>query len=166
MSDLYSEQLVTKRATGADAAKKILLMALTVLSIVLLLFVPVLIFVPVLMIVLDVFLLKRINVEYEYLYVNGELDIDKIMGKEKRKQQLSMNMDSLEIMAPKGSHELDPFRNRQMKTMNFTSCEPDARVYEMVVKKDNGQLRVYFEPNDAIVEAMYMTAPRKVKKAE
>lgn len=162
MSDLYTEQLVKRRTTGADIVKKAGLIVLTIFSAALMLFIPFLIIAPILMVALDVFLFKRMDVEFEYLYVNGELDIDKIMGKAKRKKQLSIDMNSLEIVAPKGSHELDSYRNRQMKVMDFTSMEPEARVYEMIINQNNQQLRIFFEPNQTIIDGMGMTAPRKV----
>lgn len=37
------------------------------------------------MIVIDVLMFRNLNVEYEYVFVNGDLDIDKIMNKARRK---------------------------------------------------------------------------------
>lgn len=34
---------------------------------------------------------KKLNIEYEYLATNGDLDIDMIVGREKRKRLLSLN---------------------------------------------------------------------------
>ena len=61
---------------------------------------------------LDVFLFRRLDLEYEYLYVNGDLDIDKIMGKQKRKRVFSMNVNDLELLDAKqnqdqGEHHAD-----------------------------------------------------------
>ena len=51
----------------------------------------------------------KLEVEYEYLYVNGELDIDAIYSKQKRKKMGSYDASELEILAPENSHELDSF---------------------------------------------------------
>lgn len=161
MSDLYSEQLVKKRTTSLDIVMKAVLVAVTILSVVLALLIPLLIIVPILLIVLDVFLFRRMDLEYEYLFVNGELDIDKIMGRAKRKNQLSVNMDNVEMVAPRGSKELYAFENKRLRVLNFTSGNPDAQVYEMILNYDNQQLRVLMEPGEAILEGMYLAAPRR-----
>ena len=83
MSDYYTEQLVKKKPEGKDIIIKILLVFCTVLSFFFVLLLPFLLILPVLMIVLDYFMFRRLDLEYEYLYVNGDLDIDKIMGKQK-----------------------------------------------------------------------------------
>lgn len=44
--------------------------------------------IPVIMVVVDIVLFKRFDLEFEYLYVNGDLDIDKIMAKQKEKECL------------------------------------------------------------------------------
>ena len=102
MSDYYTEQLVKKKADGKDIVIKILLIFCTVFSFFLVLLMPFLMILPVLLIVLDVFLFRRLDLEYEYLYVNGDLDIDKIMGKQKRKRVFSMNVNDMELLAPRG----------------------------------------------------------------
>ena len=92
MSDYYTEQLVKKRADMKDVFIKALLVALTIVSVLIVFLFPFGIILPVGMIVLDVFMFRRMNVEYEYLYVNGDLDIDKIMNKAKRKRVFSAHV--------------------------------------------------------------------------
>lgn len=160
MSDFYTEQLVKRKATSADMAKRVGLIVLTVASVAAIFLVPFGILAPVIMIVLDIFLFKRFNVEYEYLYVNGDLDIDKIMSKEKRKKIFSMHISELEVLAPTGDPELRPFQN--VKAVNYSSLEPNHKTYEMVIVQNGQKSRIIFEPNATIVEGMRMLAPRKV----
>ena len=51
------------------------------------------------------------DLEYEYIFVKGELDIDKIMGKSRRKRCVVVDLESTEIVAPLNSHALDSFKN-------------------------------------------------------
>ena len=81
MGDFYTEQLVKKKTDGKDIAMKILLIVLTVISFFIAFLMPLLILVPILFVVADVFLFRRMDVEYEYIYINGDLDIDKVMHK-------------------------------------------------------------------------------------
>ena len=86
MDDFYTEQLIKKQADSKDTLKKVGLIALTVVSVLLVFVIPVGIIFPVVMIVIDVLMFRNLNVEYEYVFVNGDLDIDKIMNKSRRKR--------------------------------------------------------------------------------
>lgn len=160
MSDYYTEQLVKKKTSGKDIMIKSLLVAVTVMSFLIVPLIPFLLIVPVLLIVLDYFMFRRLDLEYEYLYVNGDLDIDKIMGKQKRKRIFSMNISELELLAPMGAGELNQYRNA--KVLDFSSQMPNARCYVMVIAKNGQQTKVIFEPEQVILEGMRMLAPRKV----
>ena len=160
MSDFYTEQLVKKKPEGKDIIIKILLVFCTVLSFFFVLLLPFLLILPVLMIVLDYFMFRRLDLEYEYLYVNGDLDIDKIMGKQKRKRVFSMNVNDMDLLAPLGAGELNQYRTG--KVLDFSSHMPNARCYVMVITKDGHQTKVIFEPEQVILDGMRMLAPRKV----
>ena len=160
MSDFYTEQLVKRKTTAAVTIQKAALIAVTIVSFLLIFLIPFAIIVPVVLIVVDVIMFKRMNLEFEYLYVNGDLDIDKIMSKEKRKRAYSMNVKDLEVIAPMGSHELDPYQN--LKPVDFSSGEEDHKKYVMVVAQNGKTEKVIFEPNATILDGMRLLAPRKV----
>lgn len=166
MSDLYTEVIVKRKATAGDTIKKSLLIAGTALSAFAFFFTPLGILAVLLLAgfaLADYFLLPNFNVEYEYLYVNGELDIDKIMSKQKRKRVFSMDIKNLEILAPSQSHALDHYnRSRDLKTFDFSSREESHKTYTMVVKGEKGMQKVIFEPNDVILNDMKRVAPREV----
>ena len=98
--------------------------------------------------------------EFEYLFVNGALDIDKIMAKSRRKKVFTMELNEMEVLAQAGSAELRPYQG--LKTVDFSSGNRDAKQYEMVIVQKGEKKRVVFEPNSTILEGMKMLAPRKV----
>ncbi len=162
MSDFYTEQLVKKQTTMKDVFIKALLVALAIVSVFVVLMFPVAIIVPVIVIAVVVVLIRRLDVEYEYLYVNGDLDIDKIMHKAKRKRVFSMNINSMELLAQEGADELSQYRNARV--LDFSSGMADAKRY-VLVTAENGQVtKLVFEPNETIIEGMFLMAPRKVKR--
>lgn len=163
MSDYYTEQLVEKKSSAADWMIKIGMILLTVLSVVVVFFFPFGIILPVLAIILDVFLFRRMNVEYEYLYVNGELDIDIILNKAKRKRKFSAEINDVELLAPIGAPELEKYQN--VKAKDFSSGNKQARRYVLVVAKRGEVKKIIFEPNDTIIEGYFMLAPRKVVRS-
>ena len=160
MNDFYTEQLVKKRTTGASIVIKSVMIALTIVSFLAMVLIPFGMILPVLLIAADIFVFRGQNLEFEYLYVNGDLDIDKIMAKTKRKKVFSCNMRDLEVIAPQGAPELRPFAN--LKAKDFSSNCQDHKKYEMILVSEGEKHRVIFEPNKTILDGIRMIAPRKV----
>lgn len=160
MSDYYTEQLVKQKTKMSSIVAKAALIAGTAVSIFIAFMFPLAMILPVVMIVVDVMLFKRFDLEFEYLYVNGDLDIDKIMAKQKRKRVFETNVRDLEVIAPTGSVELQQYQ--RTKTYDFSSGREDARTYEMVTTSQGQTVKIIFEPNKTILEGMKMLAPRKV----
>lgn len=101
------------------------------------------------------------NLEYEYLYVDKELTIDKIMAQTKRKRIAQFDLERMEILAPIKSWHMDDYAKREIKTVDYSSGveqQPDKR-YVMIY---NGEKKVILEPNEALVKAVQSIAPRKV----
>lgn len=101
------------------------------------------------------------SLEYEYLYVDRQLSVDKILAKSRRKKVETFDLGRMEILAPIKSWHMDEFKNRQLKDVDYSSGveeKPDKR-YCMIY---NGEKRVIFEPNAEMVAAIKSIAPRKV----
>ena len=115
MSDSYVECLVKAKQPTWAKILKVLLITLTVLSC-LVMFVFI-IFLPVALAagVGAYFLNMYTDLEYEYLYLDKELSVDKIMAKSKRKRVGTYSLDRMEVFAPVYSYHLDNFKNRQVK---------------------------------------------------
>ena len=114
MNDSYKEILIKRNTPVGNKILKGLLIALAAISIFIgLVFWPLLIVGAVLVVVCWLFV-PKLEVEYEYLYVNGELDIDAIYSKQKRKKMGSYDASELEILAPENSHELIPLRIKRI----------------------------------------------------
>ena len=154
MDDFYTEQLIKKQADSKDTLKKVGLIALTVVSVLLVFVIPVGIILPVVMIVIDVLMFRNLNVEYEYVFVNGDLDIDKIMNKARRKRMFSVDADQMELLAPVGAVELMQYK--KIKTYDY------AKIYALIASNKGEVCKVLFEPNETIVEGFFVKAPRKV----
>ncbi len=162
MGDLYVEHLVKRKTPGHLMAAKYGLYGLCALTLLLGIMMPILLLLPIVLIILTRYLTNRWNVEYEYLYVNGDLDFDVIMSASKRKKKLSVSVHDLELMAPSGFAELKQFEQQQIKTYNFSSMTDSKKEYVMILNKDDARIRVIFEPTKEIVDGMKMMEPRKV----
>ena len=155
MSDSYVECLVKAKQPTWAKILKVLLIALTVLSC-LVMFVFI-IFLPVALAagVGAYFLNMYTDLEYEYLY------LDKIMAKSKRKRVGTYSLDRMEVFAPVYSYHLDNFKNRQVKEKDYSIGEvlqPDGR-YAMYYE---GGEKILLSPNEELVKVLKNMAPRKV----
>ena len=100
-----------------------------------------------------------------HLYVNGELDIDRIYSQSRRKRAASYELSNMEILAPYQSHQLDSYKNNQsIKRYNYSSgIEGQGhKPYAFVISKDNAMQMVIFEPDEVMLKDIRNRAPRKV----
>ena len=161
MNEMYAEAGVKCEKTSADLAKIAIIAVAFIASVVLSMAVsPVFLVAAIGVGAFAIYKAGQFNYEYEYIFCDGQLDIDKIMHKEKRKRMFSTNVSDMEIMAPANSAELNSYKNARV--YNYTSGNPEAKVYEMLIVSSGETKRLIFEPNEAIVEGIWMMAPRKV----
>ena len=100
------------------------------------------------------------NVEFEYLLTDCDLDVDKIINKNRRKRIISTYRKEIIAMAPVGSPNL-PHDINEMEKVEVCSSMEDEGVYALVVMQDKKKV-VYFQPTETMIETMVMRNPRKV----
>ena len=161
MSETYVECLVARKPSVLLSFLKILLIMLTVVFVLIgAIYIPGLV-VAAITGVGAYFATMNANIEYEYLYLDREVSVDKVMAKSRRKKVNTFSVDKMEVLAPLNSHRLDSYRNRNAKTLDYSSgvaAQPERR-YMMVCE---GDVKVIFEPNAEMVKAIQSIAPRKV----
>lgn len=167
MNDLYTEASVKKRVTVTDTLIKVVVIFLVAVMIVFGFMLNKMLIT--LLGVVGAFLaysfLPRLNVVYEYIFCDGQLDFDKIMAGEKRKHLYRLDFEQVLIMAPANSHALDGYKsNPAAKKIDFTSLEKDRKVYCIVESAGDLQTLVYFEPNEKMLSYIKQKAPRKVSE--
>ncbi len=160
MNDSYVEVLIKQKTSKETSMKKVLLIVGMIICAILIIAVSALAAIWLLAIFGLVYLWKRLSmVEFEYIYYNGEMDIDKIMGMQSRKRVLSVSAKEMELLAPTGSPELRPYEKCKVYDC---SSNTGKKTYEIVAEVKNQNARIIFEPNDTILQGMRMYAPRKV----
>lgn len=103
----------------------------------------------------------RFNIEWEYIFVDGQIDFDTISGGENRKTRLRVDFEQVEVVAPLGSHALDQYKH--YKVRNYSSLKKDAKIYVVVAKTGEAGLeQIYFEPSEKMISMMKEKSPRKV----
>ncbi len=161
MNEIFIEQLVKRKTTSKSLVAKVVLVLFTLLVFLATMIIPFALIVGIVLVIVDAYVFKMFDLEFEYTYIKGELSVDKIMGKERRKKAASFDLTQLDIVAPTDSYLLDSFRNIN-KVYDFSSLEPDHKVYAMVLHQNSGYAKVLFEPNGEILNAMRDAHPRKI----
>lgn len=162
----YCECVVARRQTVKDYAIKGLLVALAIAITVAGLYLSVLLVLAAVAWYAIITFWSRFQVVYEYVFVDGQIDFDKIMGGNSRKHVKRIDLDTVTIVAPKNSHALDGYKHLQGKAVDFTSLDPQnaGSVYVIVNKGDKDTELIRFEPDDNMITLMKKKAPRKVQE--
>lgn len=111
--------------------------------------------------VLTYFVWLMTDLEYEYLYLDKELTIDKIMAKSRRKKVATLEVERMEIIAPENSHQLDSYRNRDYKKADYSAGKdlPEMKLYTIYY---DGSQKIQVNLTEDFVKIIKMIAPRKV----
>ena len=101
-----------------------------------------------------------IDTEYEYILTNGDLDIDKITGKRKRKRLLSTKIGDFTAF---GKLEEAPEAADKVTTVLITDGTNEGAYYADFRHQSAGNVRLIFTPNEKTMEGVKMFLPRQLK---
>lgn len=163
MSETFIELLIKRKTNVLQKGLQYFFMVLTVIAILLgIMGSPTLLLVGILFGVITYFAKMYANVEFEYLYLNKELTVDRILGESKRKKMAEFHMQRMEILAPSDSHRLDSYRNKKCVNYDFTSKQEKSKPYTFIYAGDNEVAKVSIDMTDELFKAIRDISPRKV----
>ena len=162
MNENYAEQLIKRRTPAYAYALTGVLGAVTAVAIFLALTTGVLAVILMFIVGFLTYLSYRnTHVEFEYLFVGGQLSVDKILGKSKRKKAFECSMEEIQVVAPADSYMLNDYKNA-VKTVDFSSHMEHVKVYVAVVQVKGERTKVMLEPGEKMLGCMRQCAPSKV----
>ncbi len=108
-------------------------------------------------------LLQNLNIEYEYELTNQYLDIDKIMGKSRRKHLFSIDFHKIERCLPVSDSQFNN-KNNIIKIYDFSGNPyAEGRIFvDFVPEGKTESIRIIFSPNDKMRELLKKSSPQKV----
>ncbi len=168
MGDMYAEYMVAKPRNGFMPVLRVIMMVLGVLFVLLsflfgdLIIRGLIFLIGVLLIVFGYFVGLREFVEYEYLCVERELSVDKILNHERRKKIANYILSDAVVIAPKGSAKLDEYKD--MNITDYSSELSDGEVYDIVINGDSGKYYVRINTDDKMQQALRNSTPSKFSK--
>lgn len=115
-----------------------------------------------------VYLLRgMLNVEYEYIVTNNELDIDKILSKRGRKRLVTVDMYEVKLMARVDDETCnDVYKNppENVKVLNYSALNENLSTYFIDCTVDEKRAVVVFQPTEKMIESLWKYNPRAIKK--
>lgn len=160
MSDIFCEAIVAKKQTTDVMIKKAALIALTAVLFfaAIGMMITILLLPAILLVCLDIFLFKSWNIEYEYAITGTDLDIAKIMSKERRKSLHSFDLKKAELIAPSNNYKVKDLE-RNAKVLDYTSREEGRDLYVILIRDEKNFYKVLVEPTQDMLKAMRQIAP-------
>jgi hypothetical protein len=166
--DTFMEKIVTKKKGPADYLLTFVLLVAAVFLIMLCFSIQILqqLGLSLLLAAGIIYLVYRIiisrNVEYEYIVTNGDLDIDKITARRKRKRIFSASCKEFEVLAKVSSNSfsqsVQSIKNKINAASNINS--PDA--YFATLNYKGEKTVVIFEPDERMLNNFKIYIPRKM----
>ncbi|MDO4621928.1 MAG: DUF6106 family protein [Eubacteriales bacterium] len=163
MGDTFTEVIVPVKRNAGSYALQTSMVILTVFCLGMGMFaVSLLMWVGAALIAADWFVFRRLNLEYEYSYANGDLDIAKIYSKQTRKNVCSIALADVIAAAPEGSSHLDSYR--KLPTIDYTTgtAEDMKKAFVIVANIKDKPTRLLLMPNEKIMKDMRTRGANKV----
>ena len=173
-NDTFVEEAVKVVELPQERAKKT---GLAVCSTILLLAVVTLALSPILKLILVVLLIvfsvitiiafSNKNIEYEYDYTNGSLEIAKIIDNSKRKSVVTVESAEVKMIAAIGTNESLKFDHVQLKTYDCSAHDEQQKDYILVAHNETkgNDYKVLFTPSDKLLTAMEKYNKRDIYRA-
>jgi len=167
MDDIFKEQLIKKAPNLKDTLiKACIITAAFILSFLSLVFlgayISFLASVAVFAIIFAAYYaFGQLNVEYEYIFTNGELDIDCIYARSRRKRLITVNVRELEIMAHINDKEHLRDFDSATATKDYSSGRVTDNTYAFLYRHKGVVTKFIIEPNDTILKAFGTAMPRR-----
>lgn len=165
MSEVYLEQMVKEEKTGKGIALRIA-MILGALLICFLAFISpwrqyIFVFALTVSCIGILLLWRRVMREYEYIFTEGQLDVDVIFSRVARKHLLSIDCRKFQLIAPAGEPKYQKiFEQKYGKTIDAGRGKINENTYIAIAKKEDKTLKLIFEPNERMIEAIKKYSPR------
>lgn len=172
--DIFIEQLVKKKKGAKEAVMVIasiiggLILIFLSLQLVVIPFLGTFVLLIVAAIVFGIYLLvTSVNLEYEYIMTNGEMDVDKIINVRKRKRMVSVNAREIEMLAPASDHAFHGIMmNKEIKKIYACDSADSKDLYFILFKNGDNKTALLFNPNEKVLNSFKQFNPRNVTIAE
>ena len=164
MGDVFKEQIVKRQATTADRFKRVGIVVATIIVVYIVLMLPLGMLSPFLaagVVFVAWHFMSLFRVEYEYSFTSGELDIDAIYNRSRRKRLFSAKVNDFEIMAHiEDKMHTGSFNNPQIQK-DYSSGVVGKDTYAFMINYENKRTKIIIEPNEVMLKALASVLTRR-----
>lgn len=165
--DSFKEQIIKKENTSKDNTMRFLIafgsvalaFSIIMFTIMLRYFLPMAFFIGAVIIYGGFYLIQNLNLEYEYIFTNGDLDVDKVIAARSRKHLITVKVnDATDIGEYREGDSSD--RTTVMasaKNSELTDWYLDFKHHEY------GDTRLIFTPNEDMLRVIKTHLPRTIR---
>lgn len=167
--DVFLEQLVKRKMTPFDMLMNALIILAAIAAVILLMgplqalipdFASIFLLCSIGAVIGAIYLIYSKNVEFEYIYTNGELDVDTIIARRRRKRLVSVTCDNVTDI---GIYRSDNTRQASCsKVIDATSGEGKESWYMVLPHRVFGTTMLIFEPNAEMLECLKTGLPKEL----
>lgn len=164
----YAECLVKKEYSGKEAASEkmktvLICVAVAAVTLIICAFLPLLLPLIPIDAVLIIWVIHRLrvklNTEFEYRAADGEMTVDRVILKSKRKEIISFDLSHCEIIAPYREKYIDlAERGEYDAIIDVSSSLSSPDIYFAVISEGNGdentKTLVYFTPSEKFLKTV------------
>jgi len=163
--DVFVEQLIRRERPGGEFLFKcgaiILGLILIAASIVFLR--PVFPFFFALVVILEFFAFVYTVKEYEYSFMNGDVDVDMIQGKRHRRSVMSFNCREVTVMAPLEGHSQQTEGEFARKVDAAVTAKGGERWFLIAEREDGTRELLILSPNERLLAAFKGALGRRME---
>ena len=163
MGDIFKEQIVKRQPSTKDSLKRVgLILAALFITLIVFTFVPGLApFIVVAIVFGAWYLMSFLKVEYEYAFTDGELDIDIIYNRARRKRVFTARVNDFEIMTHVDDKtHMGSFSGAQ-EVRDYSSGVTNENTYAFLINYKGKRLKVIIEPNAVMLKALATVLTRR-----
>ena len=163
MASIFKEQLVKRQSNTKDTLKRVgIIIAASIISVIALAMAQAIApFIVVAIVFGAWFLMSFLKTEYEYSFTDGELDIDVIYNRSRRKRVFTARVNDFEIMA----HVDDKMRmgefSSAQEVRDYSSGVTNENTYAFLINYKGKRLKVIIEPNELMLKAIATVLTRR-----
>ena len=165
--DSFKEQIIKKENTSKDSTLRFLIsfaavalgFAVVMFAIMVMGFLPMAFFIAGVIIYGAVYLIQNLNLEYEYIFTNGDLDVDKVIAARSRKHLVTVKVtEATDIGQYNGAD------NGDRSVVIASAMNSELTDWYLDFKHaDLGDTRLIFTPDDDMLRVIRTHLPRTLR---
>lgn len=165
--DSFKEQIIRKENTSKDNTMRFLIsfacvalcFAVVMFTIMFGGFLPIAVFISGVIIYGGVHLIQNLNLEYEYIFTNGDLDIDKVIAARSRKHLATLKVNDTTDIGEYSDND-----NGSRTVIMASARNDEMQDWYMDIKHaDLGDVRLIFTPDDEMLRVIKTHLPRTIR---